>query len=73
MRVTRLGAFLRRIAHDLEYIRRQSFWFDLEIALRTVFGRGARQRLLSEGQTIELRRSSRDPSARDANGPRSST
>ena len=32
----------QRVAHDLEYIRRQSFWFDLEIVLRTAFGRGAR-------------------------------
>jgi putative colanic acid biosynthesis UDP-glucose lipid carrier transferase len=37
-----LDKMIQRVAHDLEYIRRQSFWFDLEIVLRTAFGRGAR-------------------------------
>jgi putative colanic acid biosynthesis UDP-glucose lipid carrier transferase len=37
-----LEKMIQRVAHDLEYIRRQSFWFDLEIVLRTAFGRGAR-------------------------------
>ncbi|MES1182423.1 MAG: hypothetical protein ABUL60_01340 [Myxococcales bacterium] len=31
------------VAHDLEYIRRWSFGFDLRIIWLTVFGRGVRQ------------------------------
>jgi len=34
---------VERVAHDLEYIRRWSFGFDLRIIWLTVFGRGVRQ------------------------------
>ncbi|MDB4977616.1 MAG: Capsular polysaccharide synthesis enzyme CpsA, sugar transferase, partial [Myxococcaceae bacterium] len=32
-----------RVEHDLEYIRRWSFWFDIQIVFLTVFGRKVRQ------------------------------
>lgn len=34
---------VERVTHDLEYIRRWSFGFDLRIIGLTVFGRGVRQ------------------------------
>jgi len=37
-----LDKMIQRVSHDLEYIRRYSLRFDLEIVLRTVFGRKSR-------------------------------
>jgi exopolysaccharide biosynthesis polyprenyl glycosylphosphotransferase len=36
-----LDKMIQRVSHDLEYIRRYSFWFDVQIVLRTVLGTGA--------------------------------
>jgi len=38
-----LDKMIERVRYDLEYIRRQSFRFDLEILSRTIFGRKTRQ------------------------------
>ena len=38
-----LEKMIQRVAHDIEYIRRYSFAFDLKIVWLTVFGRGARR------------------------------
>lgn len=38
-----LEKMIERVAHDIEYIRRYSFFFDLKIIFLTVFGRGARR------------------------------
>jgi putative colanic acid biosynthesis UDP-glucose lipid carrier transferase len=38
-----LEKMVQRVAHDLEYIRRFSLFFDVEIILRTVFGQKTRQ------------------------------
>jgi putative colanic acid biosynthesis UDP-glucose lipid carrier transferase len=38
-----LEKMIQRVAHDLEYIRRYSFLFDLKIILTTAFGRTARK------------------------------
>jgi putative colanic acid biosynthesis UDP-glucose lipid carrier transferase len=35
-----LDKMIQRVAHDLEYIRRYSFWFDLKIVALTVLGKG---------------------------------
>ena len=37
-----LEKMVQRVTHDLEYIRRFSLLFDVQIILRTAFGRGAR-------------------------------
>jgi lipopolysaccharide/colanic/teichoic acid biosynthesis glycosyltransferase/uncharacterized tellurite resistance protein B-like protein len=37
-----LSKMVQRVTHDLEYIRRYSLWFDVEIIARTVFGRKSR-------------------------------
>ena len=37
-----LEKMIERVAHDIEYIRRYSFFFDLKIIFLTVFGRRAR-------------------------------
>jgi len=37
-----LDKMIQRVSHDLEYIRRHSLRFDLQIILRTVFGRKSR-------------------------------
>ena len=37
-----LEKMIERVAHDIEYIRRYSFFFDLKIVFLTVFGRRAR-------------------------------
>jgi putative colanic acid biosynthesis UDP-glucose lipid carrier transferase len=33
-----LDKMVQRVAHDLEYIRRYSFWFDVKIVLLTLLG-----------------------------------
>jgi lipopolysaccharide/colanic/teichoic acid biosynthesis glycosyltransferase len=38
-----LEKMIQRVAHDIEYIRRYSFFFDLKIVFLTVFGRGVRR------------------------------
>ncbi|HEY4106501.1 MAG TPA: exopolysaccharide biosynthesis polyprenyl glycosylphosphotransferase [Polyangiaceae bacterium] len=38
-----LEKMVQRVAHDIEYIRRFSLWFDVEIVFRTVFGSKTRQ------------------------------
>ncbi len=38
-----LEKMIQRVAHDIEYIRRYSFFFDLKIILLTAFGRKARE------------------------------
>jgi putative colanic acid biosynthesis UDP-glucose lipid carrier transferase len=38
-----LEKMIERVAHDIEYIRRYSFFFDLKIVFLTVFGRRARR------------------------------
>jgi putative colanic acid biosynthesis UDP-glucose lipid carrier transferase len=38
-----LEKMVGRVAHDLEYIRRYSLWFDLKIIFLTAFGRRARE------------------------------
>jgi putative colanic acid biosynthesis UDP-glucose lipid carrier transferase len=38
-----LEKMIERVAHDIEYIRRYSFFFDLKIIFLTVFGRRARR------------------------------
>lgn len=35
-----LDKMIQRVAHDLEYIRRYSFWFDVKIVALTVLGKG---------------------------------
>jgi putative colanic acid biosynthesis UDP-glucose lipid carrier transferase len=37
-----LDKMIQRVAHDIEYIRRYSLWFDLKIVLFTVVGRANR-------------------------------
>ncbi len=38
-----LDKMIHRVVHDLEYIRRHTFWFDIEIVALTVLGRQARK------------------------------
>jgi putative colanic acid biosynthesis UDP-glucose lipid carrier transferase len=38
-----LEKMVQRVVHDLEYIRRFSLSFDVQIILRTIFGRETRQ------------------------------
>jgi len=38
-----LDKMVARVDHDLEYIRKWSFWFDIKIIFLTVFGRKVRQ------------------------------
>jgi putative colanic acid biosynthesis UDP-glucose lipid carrier transferase len=38
-----LEKMIQRVAHDIEYIRRYSFFLDLKIVFLTIFGRGARR------------------------------
>ena len=38
-----MDKMIQRVEFDLEYIRRQSFWLDLAIVCRTVFGSSARR------------------------------
>jgi putative colanic acid biosynthesis UDP-glucose lipid carrier transferase len=33
-----LDKMVQRVAHDLEYIRRYSFWLDLKIVAKTILG-----------------------------------
>lgn len=37
-----LEKMIQRVMHDIEYIRRQSFWFDMKIVALTVFGKRVR-------------------------------
>jgi len=37
-----LEKMIERVAHDIEYIRRYNFFFDVKIIFLTVFGRRAR-------------------------------
>ncbi len=38
-----LDKMVQRVAFDLEYIRRQSFWLDVQIVIRTVLGRTSKK------------------------------